>query len=470
MMFNNDRRTIMLLLIVAALILFAPIMAKWVMNENAYLSEETYYNLRIVQQFKENGYVDQDLLQERDYEFNLFHYLFAKSGFSDDWMAKYLPALFGILSLFLLYLLLKSLNLGHNDIFFALIILATTPIFLYEFTTFGPEMLALPLFLAGLICLVRGYYISAAFIGVTAFFNIFYVIIGIILIAGEYIFKRRDKLFLAVNVLVVAGAVIAGIFLLQINYAQSFIISMNGLNGFLIEFGAINGYALVTVGLALIGLFSWWSKDTKKTLILAAVMVLILFSAFAESARLPIALIISVFAGFAISYLVNREWEIYVLKDVTLLLVVCILLFSAVLTLNFQIKNITEKEVSAVAYLASVDKEDAILSSERNGFIIEYEAGRRAYLDGNSYKFDDYDQRKITADKIYYTRNLKELEEILKTERITHIFVDSDMKSGEIWNGRYEGLLFFLESSDKFIKIYYDENIQIYRYVGDEIK
>ncbi|MGV8162194.1 MAG: hypothetical protein ACP5N2_02550 [Candidatus Nanoarchaeia archaeon] len=470
MMFNDDKRTIVLTLIVAALILFAPVMAKWVLNQDSYLSEETYYNLRIVDQFKENGVGNQDLLQNKKYEFNLFHYIFYKLDIGENQMAKYLPALLGVLSLFLLYLLLKKLNLGQNDVFFSLIILATTPIFLYEFTTFSPEILALPILLIGLILFIRGNYVSSLFLGATALFNVMYALIALILIVADHLFKKRNKMLLAINVVVIVGTLIVGALLLDINYFSSFIPSLVGLNGFLIEFGALKGYALVTVGLAMIGLFSWWNKDSKKTTIMISVIVLIVVAALFEDIRLPISIIIAIFGGFSISYLVNREWEIFVLKEVTLLLIVCILIFSAVLTLNFQIKNINDEKVSAIAYLSSAGRADTVLSSERNGFIIEYVSGRSAYLDGNSYKFDDYAERQLLANKIYYSRNLNELERLLRQEKITHILIDSEMREGEVWNGRAEGVLFFLENSEKFIKIYFNDKIQIYRYVGEEIK
>jgi hypothetical protein len=369
-----------------------------------------------------------------------------------------------------MYVLLRKLNLGQNDIFFALIILVTTPIFLYEFTTFGPEILALPILLLGLILFVRGYYVSAIFLAATALFNIMYTLIAVVLIVGEYIFKKRDKWLLLINLGSIAGLIMVGIFLLNINYLSSFLPTISGLNGFLIEFGAAKGYALVTVGLALIGLFSWWNKDSKKVTIMIAVLALIIIAAFFEDIRLPIALIIAIFGGFSISYLVHREWEIHVLKDVTLLLIVCILIFSAILTINFQIKNISDEKLSAMSYLSSAGKEDIVLSSEKNGFLIEYESGRSAYLDGNSYKFKDYSERKRIADKIYYSRNLNELEVILRAEKINYVLVDSEMRAGGVWNGREEGLLFFLENSEKFIKIYYNEDTQIYRYVGEETK
>lgn len=470
MMFDSDRKIILLTLLVVSLVLFTPVIAKWVINDSTYSSEDTYYNLRLVQQFEKNNEAHEDILQDREYDFNLFHYIFFKLNFETDMMAKLLPQLLGILSLILVYILLKSLNLGHNDIFFALIILATTPVFLYNFTTFSPEILVMPIFLGGLILFTRGNYLSALFLGLTPFFNIFYAFMGIILVSGNYIIRDKKKYLLATNLAVIILSSLLGMLFFKINYLNTFIPLMSGLNGVLIEFGAIKGYAFVTIGLAMLGLFSWWKKESSKTVVLISVLVLAFASMFFEEARLPIAIVFAVFAAFSVSYLTNREWEIFALKGVTLLLILCILFFSAVLALNFQVKNITEKETVAISYLASAGESDIILSVESNGFIIEYLSGREAYVDSKSYKFQDYEERTGLADRIYYSRNLNELEGILKQEKITHILITNEMRSGQVWSGRYEGLLFFLETSGKFIKIFYDENIQIYRYMGDSLK
>jgi hypothetical protein len=470
-MFDNERRTILLTLLVIALVLFAPVVVKWVTNDNSYSSGETYYNVRMVEHFDENNQKHQDVLQQRPYDFNLFHYIFAKLNVNLEILAKFIPPIFGLISLLLLYFLLKAINMGHNDTFFAIIILATTPIFLYNFTTFSPEIIVLPIFLAGLLFFVKGYYVpSAIFFGTTALLNIFYTILGLIIVVGDYLIKRKHLLNLIINSGVIFISVLLGVLLFQINYFVAFTPLLSGLNGLLIEFGAMKSYAVISMGLAILGLFSWWKKESSKTMVLIVVLVLILSSIFFESIRLPIAVVLAVFAAFSISYLANREWEIFVLKGVILLLILCILFFSAVLTLNMQTKNIIQKDASSFAFLSSVDVSDTILSVERNGFIIEYESGRRAYLDDNSYKFKDYMLRKDTANRIYYARNLRDLETLLNKERITHIIVDSDMKSGEVWNGRSEGLLFFLENSDDFIKVFYNDEVQIYRYVGKELK
>ncbi len=481
MMFNDEKRTIILLLIVALLVLASPVIIKWALNQNTYLSEDTYYNVRMVEQMKEKDIQHQDLLQERKYDFNLFHYLVAKSGIGIDFAAKYLPIIFGILSLFLVYLLLKSINLGQNDIFFSIIILATTPIFLFKFTTFSPDIIGFPLFLLGLVLFFRGYYASIFFLGATAFINIMYPFIALVIIAGDY-FTRRKKLWISVaNVAAIVITLVAGIFLLNINYLAAFIPVKLGLNGFLIEFGAIKGFAIAMIGLAIIGLFSWWNKEISKTPVLVTIILLLVVSFFFDSSRLQIALLLALFAGFSISYLANREWEIVQLKSVTLLLILCILVFSAVLMLNYQVKNIQEQKMTAISYISSAGVtsavdiagnitsigSDTVLSVERNGFLIEYAAKKKAYLDDNSYMFSDYLAKKKIAEKIYYSRNLQELETMLKSEKINYIFVDGEMRTGEVWNGRYEGLLFFLENSDRFTKVFYDDSVQIYRYVPE---
>jgi hypothetical protein len=468
-MFNDNKRTILLTLIVVALVLFAPLVSRWVLDQKTLPSEETYYNLRMIDQFKDQGVQDKDILQNKKYDFNLFHFIFSKINLDMQNIAKFLPAIMGVISLLILYFLLKSINIGQNDIFFTIIILATTPIFLYNFTTFSPEIIVFPIFLIGLLLFAKKNYLSALFFGITALFNVMYVVIGLALIVGAYLLKKRSRMLVGINVLIILLSIGCGILIFHINYLTSFIPLISGLNGFLIEFGAIKGFALVTIGLALIGLFSWWNKESSKIAMLSAVLAFMVFALFFEGSRLPIAILIAIFAAISISYLAHREWEIFMLKGVTLLLILCILVFSAVLTINFQINNIGDEKISAITYLSSAGVTEVILSTERNGFIIEYISGRSAYLDGNSYKFNDYEQRKDIANKIYYARNMNDLESLLKKENITHIVVDQNMMSGEVWNGRYEGLLFFLENSDKFIKIFYDDEIQIYRYLENDL-
>lgn len=471
MIVNDDKRTTFLTILVVALVIASPVIIKWVLNQDSQVSEESYYNLRIINQINsQEGVRGQhvDALQNKEYSYSLFYLLFSKKNSDFQFVAKIFPLIMGIISVFLFYLLLRSINLGQDDIFFGIIILVSTPIFIYSFTTFSPDILALPVFLLGIILFSRGNYFSFIFVGATAFINIFYTILSLLIILGDYFFRHKRKAIFIVNLSAIVLSVLAGIFLFGMNYALQFVPLLTGLNGFIIEFGAVNGYALITLGLAFIGLFSWWNAEKSRTVIFISVLLIIFASLFFQSMRLPVALIMAVFAGFSISYLSNREWEIYMLKGVTLLLVFCILFFSAVLALNFQTKNITDKEIAAISYLSSANSKDIILSAERNGFLIEYVSGRGAYLDDNSYRFSDYEERKNMADRIYYSKNLKELESLLIQERITHIMVDSEMKAGEVWNGRYEGLLFFLENSDSFIKIFYDEDIQIYRYVGRE--
>ena len=78
MMFDSDRKTILLTILVVALVLFTPAIAKLVINDRTYSSEDTYYNLRLVQQFGKNTEARKDILQDREYDFNLFHYIFFK--------------------------------------------------------------------------------------------------------------------------------------------------------------------------------------------------------------------------------------------------------------------------------------------------------------------------------------------------------------------------------------------------------
>jgi hypothetical protein len=463
---DEEKSTIVLTILVVSLVLFAPFLAKVIIDDESFFSEDTYYHLRMVEQFEQNFLSKRDIQQNREYDFNLFHFIFSALNPKEDLYAKILPPILGILSLILIYFIMRKINLGQNDIFFAMIILATTPVFLYDFTTFSPEILAMPILLAGLLLYIRGNFLSVFFFALLPLLNIFYAILALILLTADYVFRHRHKVLLYSNAGAILAAIITGATLLHINYLTSFVPLMTGINGLLIEFGAIKGFSLITIGLGILGLFSWWKSEAQRTSILIGFFILFAATVFFSEIRLPVAVIFAVFAAFSVSYLTNREWEIHELKGVTLLLILCILFFSAVLSLNFQVRTITDQEVSSMKLLASPNYNNggAVLSLENNGFLIEYASGKTAYLDSLSFKFDDYSARKEIANLIYYSRNLNEVENRLLEENITYILITNDMREGKVWSGRFEGLLFLLETSDKFSKVFYDENIQIYKH------
>ena len=52
-------------------------------------------------------------------------------------------------------------------------------------------------------------------------------------------------------------------------------------------------------------------------------------------------------------------------------------------------------------------------------------------------------------------------------ESNSYIYITDDMKTGEIWTDKNQGLLFLLRNSEKFRNIYNSNNVEIWLYIGE---
>jgi len=161
----------------------------------------------------------------------------------------------------------------------------------------------------------------------------------------------------------------------------------------------------------------------------------------------------------------RKDWNIKKLKSITILLIACSLVFSTVLFINNEVGLMNQDKLTAARFLSTSSINDVVLSVPENGFLIEYASGRNAFLDGNSYRYNDYNSLLDTKDSIFYSRNLAEVDAFMKKNHITHIFIDKDMLSGSVWNSPDEGLLFLLKNSDSFVKVFENNQAVIYRLV-----
>ena len=467
MKIKNQGLILTFVLVAAALMLFVPLIVKWTQGPDLFISQETYYHVRMAEQVRTQGVLNYDSLQGTEYSFNLFHFVAGKSGIPIGLLAKILPLVTGVLSLLLAYFFFKDLELGENDTLFALIIFALTPIFIYSFTTFSPDNLAVPMLLLGAIFFLRKNYVSVLFFAPVFLIDILSAVVAFVMMMVYYFMDRKSLGLLIANFAAGCAVIISGVLILGVNPLIDFVPLKTGFSGLFVSFGALTGYSLIVIGLFFIGLFSWWDRHINKTIAVLGVVLMFAFSVFFSDARLFVSLIIAIPAGRAISYLANREWEMPLIKDVTIILIIYSVLFASILLLNTQVKMVDKDTIDAVKFLSTSDRGDVILSMPRSGFMIEGVAGRRAFMDDNSFRQKDYQEKIRVRNNIFYSRNLPELEALLVSNKITHILIDEDMKNGEVWNSREEGLLFFLQNSDRFINIFDNKNIQVYRYLRE---
>lgn len=346
------------------------------------------------------------------------------------------PLFLAIASLILFAkLALRKVNSQHQ-LYYALIILVITPLFIG--LHLGLNNYQLILFLGLFFALLydmktKWFYVPLAVLYVLDPLLTLGITIAIIII--DSVEERgRDAL---VSAFFLIGILIASNFLSlpAISFEQVGF-SANELFSF---FNARYGYSLFLLVLGFGGLFF-----EKKRVIPLFILVI---SLFYEPLRILGITILAFYSAKTFYELQKREWTISFIGNLTLLLFVCILFFGSSTYLKETIQDKPyEAHVDALVYLQQNGVQAKILSSENLGDFITFMTGYET----------------IYYDKYFSSQQYKFIDSEFKKNDIGYIFIDKSMLSGEIWNHDEEGLLFLLKYNDNFKKFYETEDIQIY--------
>lgn len=445
--------------VIILLLLLTPIIFKTDFSDKVFTSQETYHNLILKNQ------IEQEPIQQQITKHNLFHITIQKINLNDVQTAILIPLITGIISIILILLFLRTLNLSDNETNFVLILFALSPIFLYTFTSLTPDNFAFPLLiLVTLLYLKKSYFTIIPLILLALINPILATLVVIATITKLIIQKQKTKKQIILHIILILTTL--SIIITQI-ITNKLIIQINKviIDGALIELGSLTGYSIPLIILGTIGLFVWWEKVTERTITAIILITGFVTSIIIPQIRLPVALTLAIFAGIGINQLINSEWELKKIKQFALLLIFYVILFSAIITLNTQFTQITKQEVEAAKYLATTNTNGTVISTEDKGFMIKYLSNKETLLNPNSWKENNYEEKINITNQIFYARQQAELEKLLINNNIKYIFLHEDMKTGQVWTQREEGLQFFLIYSDIFIKIFDNEKVQIYKYI-----
>jgi hypothetical protein len=104
---------------------------------------------------------------------------------------------------------------------------------------------------------------------------------------------------------------------------------------------------------------------------------------------------------------------------------------------------------------------EVILSNPTNGYLIEYYSERMVFVDDSTKYYDrtKYDNMSVIAS----SRNLERTEKLLKDYNIKYILIDQEF---EQYLKEKEGLLFIIDTSNKFTSIYKNSHVEVWMYNG----
>lgn len=445
----NENTKILLILILAGALILSPYAFRTFQGNPYMINSEAYYNVRV------SG---QDQLQDRTMPLSILNF------FNQDNVIfnKIIPLLSGILCVGLAFMIMKKHNISDKNITAIMLIMISSPIFLYTFLDIKYFAFTVLLTLLTIYFIVsKKYLISAIPLVLIPFIDFYSSLIAIILIVLYITLTAKN--YSTYKIVLIIGIVSFIASILLNNYLGYSVTRIPIEKTRLItDIGAEVGFSFSTMILTLIGMILLWDKGLKNLAVYISIILLFALSVFNTTLKAYVNFILVVYAGFAFVYLTKRKWSIPIIKKVTLLLIICSIMFTTILYATKLSKSEpTPGYVDALRFLKEQSFEnEKVLSSIENGYLIEYYAERGAFIDEKTNIYEP--KRLILFNNLTTSRNLEKTESILKEHNIKYVFIDEYFKQKLDSD---QGLLFIIQNSQKFKNIYRNKEVEVWMYI-----
>lgn len=454
MKLTENQKTLAIILL-GALLLILPLFLRLLSGLPLVYSPEAAYTTRIIEQ----NQVIYDNIQERNINFNLFFHIFSKTFFlHNEVFLKIIPFLLGILSLLAMHFLLK----GQESRKINLLLLLLSPIFIYVFSTFNFYCLMVFLIIMGFYVFFqkKGWWASPLFalLPVIDFLSALASLVLLLAISLHKKHKLQDF-----YIIMVATITTSAITISQNIIDISKYFGIGTLKTTFAEFGAIPGLTIPIIILSFVGILTFWKKSRPKLFASVAFIAIIILSISSPIVKVIFAIAITYFAALALESLIRRNWAIPILKNITIIIVICSLIFPLAAFYATVTNNPPNKEMmDALSFLKKASPAGSVVwSSEENGFFIQKYSERKTFTDSLSFLYPDYENKLKDSETIIFSRMMANTTKAINTHKIDYFYIDPNMK--EIyWNNKNEGLMFLLKNSETFINIYSVNEIEIY--------
>jgi len=462
-----------MLILLAVIILLIPYLIRLLVYNNALIGSEPYYHARIAQTMSEKGTLEYDSLSYGGTNYLLNPYHLMMSGLSKviplDFLLKITPFILGIISLLLFYLILKKLKMDLKTRFLTNLVFISSPIFIFLFTAPNPHTISFILSLLTFYFFIheKKYFLIALISSlVVPLFGLFHAITLFLLIASySLVTRKKTPRFAIISFAILISTLFKFIPLYsqhQLPLTPSFL-TFNLFNTFISDFGALMAFGIFTIFLAFVG-FSSIKKNHQNIVFYLLAVLLIIVSYHIPYLRIYLNLLLSFLAASAIFLLLKRKWELKIIKNLTILAIMCGLIFSTTSYIN-RISHLDPDTeiISSLEWLHNQPK-GIVFSHYSKGFWIESIANKPTVMDPLFDYAPNVEQRYNHSLTIFNSRNLKTTTDLLDKYNIKYIWLDKKMKTGQVWEKENQGLLFLLKNSERFKRAYYLGEVEIWTY------
>ncbi|MGM5479857.1 MAG: hypothetical protein ACQESC_00170 [Nanobdellota archaeon] len=368
------------------------------------------------------------------------------------------PTLLFIVTMILFTEILRLEKVSNELILYTVGFLILSPAIMLMYVGFTAYALTLLLSVLIMYLYVRK---SSWYFAVVPFLFFVDKIVGLIAIVLLFLLENvrgdRKKQLVGLGVTTIILLLLSGFFpsLSLASFTRFFSIQPNTLFSF---FGGTFGFPFILLFLGIVGMLiskQSFSITRRQSLI----FVFLILSLFYTPLRLISMLILAYYSAIAFKFLLSRKWGVWFLKSLTLILIVCILVFSTSTTFKETInKNPRSYEVIASETIASfVDitpslQESYILTHPSYDEYVEFYSSLEVFPD---------EQKSYT---ILSSQKFSFVEQELQDNKISFIIVDTSRKKGNLWQRSDQGILFVFQNTRLFKKVFEHGDYAVYYY------
>lgn len=358
----------------------------------------------------------------------------------------WIAPLLGILSYLLLALILKHIVKDNITESWILLIYALSPTYVTLGFLGGRALLSLTLLLLGTYLLLHNktriigtaLFVIASLSGTTA------ALASLAALGCIFMLKPELKQWL------LASGILSALTLLA--PSPPHLQPTAGLQELLSEVGGFYGTSIFNVILVIVAAIILWKNKAKYYTLFAIIFALFTTSIFLPELYSYTNIIGSTLAGYGLAWLSKRKWNLAFLRNASLLVIFCGLLFSSV----SHIVQITDTGPTPTLMQAAQHADGTVLTHANYGFWIQY-TGTPTVVDPYTHTLPDGQSRMNNIAYAFSTTNLKDLLELLQHYNIENILITQEMQEELIWDKPEQGLDFLVTNAETFKRTYQDD-------------
>lgn len=472
MMFTRSSARITFLLALTLIVLIVPNLIR---TSDTYIGEDPYLYSRLAEKINNNDVSYDDLSYSgRTFTYSLGQplvFLFFTKFLPERFVVYIIPLIFALISLYLFYLILKEFYIEPNVIYLSLIILILSPPFIYIFTSYT-KFTAITLILLLTIYLSLKKDKTSEFISYLLYFIIpffgYQYSVFILLLSFIY-FKKENNIKRFKGILLSSLASLIIIYLpLIIKYGFFELVKFDRYlkyKSLFSDLGSEFGTSIFILFLSFFGISYLWKFKYKYTYVYLTLLLFIIFLFFLPSFIVYINFILAYLAALGIVHLLRSKWESETIRRLTMWLLIIGVIFSAITFINQVSQEKPNNNLyNALNYLKGYDSDKTVVFSHYSyGNLINTIANKKNVMDTNFLYAPRLNQHYQDSQLLLNTRNADLASELVKKYNIEYILITKEMKQGLVWNQEDEGLLFVVNSANIYKRIYYNDEVEIWR-------